>query len=280
MDVLAGGIVFVLALIGLVIIVDCVKKELQMLFKKKRDKYVTEAVKWINESDKNEDTKNEETKNEETKSETVKTVDEWIWVEGYKATDKDMQCRGYQYTLGELHNMPNEIDIKECESGFHLCKKLTDVFHYYKIGNGNRFFKVRALVRKSHYERYGKETEEYFEHLKRRNENMFITHFWGQRTYDKMAARSIIFEQELTPDEILAHSVHNCSEWEEKYKLLALQIGTDLAFRRIQTDTLVELGYSDTFARLIIDSKKYDIAKYVGSQSDLSMDMKCWLIFK
>lgn len=217
---------------------------------------------------------------DETTEKIEATLDEWIWVEGYKATDKDMMCRGYQYTMGELHNMPNEVDIKECESGFHLCKKLKDVFHYYQIGDGNRFFKVRALVRKSHYERYGKDTEEYLEHLKRRNENMFITHFWGQRVYDKMVAKSIIFDEELTPDEILCYSVHNCLEWEEKYKLLALQIGTDLAFKRLQADTLVELGYSDTFARYIVNEGMYETAKSVGSQSDLSMDMKCWLIFK
>ena len=263
-------ILFTIGVIG-VVFYEEFKEKIHMWFAKKQEEDVKAAVNAIDECEKT---------RTKLASRLEKPVDEWIWVEGYKATDKDMKCRGYQYTLGELHNMPNETEIKECESGFHLCKNLKDVFHYYQIGDGNRFFKVRALVRKSHYERYGKNTDEYLRYLEERPHNMYMLHFWGQRVYDKIAARSIIFEQELTPNEILAHSVHNCSEWEEKYKLLALQIGTDFAFRRLQVDTLVELGYSDTFARHIIDVQKYETAMSVGSQPDLSMDMKCWLIFK
>lgn len=210
--------------------------------------------------------------------EPVKPAEEWIWVEGYKATDKDMKCRDYQYTLGELHNMPNEAEIKECESGFHLCKDLRKVFGYYDIGAGHRFFKVRALVRKSDYERLGKETEEYNAY---RKSSYYFGGFRGTRYYDKLAARSIIFERELTPDEILGDRI-DVNAWTEDAKRRALTVGIDLAYKRMQADELVELGYSQTFALLIVNAgnDKYEIAKTVASQSDLSMDMKCWMIFK
>ena len=241
-----------------------------MWFTKNKEDKVMEAVDKINESTR-----------EETKPETVEPAEEWIWVEGYKGTDKDMKCRDYQYTLGELHNMPNDSDIKECESGFHLCKKLNDVFKYYPIVDGHRFFKVRGLVRKDHYERYGQTTEEYKEHMRLGcSAYGFTPHFWGQKIYDKMVARSIIFEQELTPDEIFAATEYHITSWDDKYKQLALQIGIERASDCIRKDRLVELGYSETFARLIIDGKRYDVAVSVGSQPDLSMDMKCWLIFK
>ena len=46
--------------------------------------------------------------------------EEWIWVTGYKGTDKDMKCRDYQYELGKQHDMPEGTDITMCYSGFHF----------------------------------------------------------------------------------------------------------------------------------------------------------------
>ena len=255
-------IALVLCIICFIIVIDCARKELHMLFKKKMEKKVMEAVEKVNESTR-----------EESKVEETKPVEEWIWIEGYKGTDKDMKCRDYQYTLGELHNMPNNSEIKECSAGFHLCKTLKDVFNYYDICDGHRYFKVRALVRKDHYERYGQATEDYSAYG-------FTPHFWDQKVYDKMVAKSIIFEQELTPDEIFAATNYDIASWDDKYKQLALQVGIARAADYIRKDELVKLGYSEAFALMIIDMKKYDIAKSVGSQPDLSMDMKCWLIFK
>lgn len=209
--------------------------------------------------------------------EPVKPAEEWIWVDGYKATDKDMKCRDYQYTLGEQHDMPDDAEIKECESGFHLCKDLRKVFEYYDIGSNHRFFKVRALVRKSDYERLGEETEEYKECRK----SMYAWINYPNRYYDKLAARSIIFERELTPDEILCDRI-DVNEWSEEHKRLALSVGIDLACKHMQAEELVELGYSQTFALLVVNAgiDKYETAKAVASQSGLSMDMKCWMIFK
>lgn len=241
-----------------------------MWFKKKQDEIANKVADKLEEwTEKVED---------KVEPEPVKPVEEWIWVEGYKATDKDMKCRDYQYTLGEQHDMPEDAEIKECESGFHLCKDLYKVFEYYDIGSNHRFFKVRALVRKSDYERLGEETEEY-KAYKKKDAWAYIFH--GVLYYDKMAARSIIFERELTPDEILCDRI-DVTEWSDEHKRLALSVGVDLACKHMQADELVELGYSQTFALLVVNAgfDKYEIAKAVASQPDLSMDMKCWMIFK
>lgn len=47
--------------------------------------------------------------------------DEWVWIDGYKGTDCDMKCRGFQYEIGKQHDIVG--DVKECVNGFHLCLK-------------------------------------------------------------------------------------------------------------------------------------------------------------
>ena len=228
-----------------------------MLFGKKKENKVMEAVNKVNESTR-----------EETKTETAKPVEEWIWVKGYKATQDDMTCRGYQYILGETHSMPDDYEIKECDTGFHLCRDLSDVFNYYSVGSGHRFFEVQALVRKSDYEKYGEMIDE------PRPGYLF---YYGPQRKDKLVAKSIVLVRELTPDEILENFV-DLNEWTDDDKIFALNINIDCARDRIKSNCLTNLGYSQTFAQLIVDSGKYEIAKTAGEQPDLSMDMKCWLI--
>ena len=226
-----------------------------MWFTKKKENEVMEAVDKVNKSIKQKEAKSE-------------PVEEWIWVEGYKATDKDMKCRDYQYELGKQHDMPEGTEIKECESGFHFCKELKHVFKYYIVANNNRFFEVKALVRKSDYEKYG-ESYMYYEHG-------YGLKFTEDRT--KLVAKSIIFTRELTVDEIV--SQYGVDDWSEEDKNRIIELGIDEARCYLQIRDLNGFGYSETFARVIVESSKYDIAKAVGSQPDLSMDMKCWLIFK
>ena len=259
MEIILGGIIFVLAMFGVCTIVKAIKEKIHMVwFTKKKEDKVIEAI------EKN-----------GCHEEASKPKDEWIWVTGYKATDSDMMCRGYQYTMGERHNMPDDAEIVECQSGFHLCLCLEDVFKYYDIGEGNRFFRVSALVRKSDYDEYGHETKEY----KAWKESSRLSFFPPYNVFQtKLVSRSIIFERELTPDEILEGRIDD--EWTDKYKKLALEIGIENARNHMFTDDLTALGYSYPFAQHIIASDKYDLAKVVASQPDLSMDMKCWMIFK
>lgn len=180
--------------------------------------------------------------------------EEWIWVEGYKGTDANMCCRGYQYEIGKQYDMPEGAEVKECEVGFHLCRDLGDVFGYYNIVSGNRFFMVKALVRKKDYDRYGD----------------FYLYSFDKR--DKLAAKSIIFISELTRDDILKGTV--VEELSSQYKDMAILIGVGDAIRAYKADTLVADGYSAAFAHDIVVRGHFDKAHAVGSQSDLSMDMK------
>ena len=63
-------------------------------------------------------------------------------VRGYKVTDKNMQCRGFQYELGK--KFVHDGAVKICKSGFHFCKNLSDCFSYYSFSPENRIFEVIA----------------------------------------------------------------------------------------------------------------------------------------
>lgn len=178
--------------------------------------------------------------------------EEWIWVDGYKGTDKDMKCRGYQFSVGNKYDMPEDAEIRDCASGFHLCKELKDVYTYYKIGEGHRFFKVSALVRKSDFEKYGKNTV--FERK------------------DKLASKSILFTRELTPNEVFETTDY--ADWTEDEKKEAMETSIDKVQSARKIKTLVGLGYSEPFAKYVINQCYYDEAVAVSSQTDLSMDMK------
>ena len=58
----------------------------------------------------------------------------------YKATDKDMKCRGFQYELGKAAEVKG--DIKLCENGLHACEMPLDVLCYYAPGDGSRYFEA------------------------------------------------------------------------------------------------------------------------------------------
>ena len=79
----------------------------------------------------------------------VKDTNEYVWIEGYKGTDKDMRSfNGFQYELGVEVSLPENIEPEACKKGFHFCTELEDVFFYYHISKYHRFFKCKALVKK------------------------------------------------------------------------------------------------------------------------------------
>ena len=190
--------------------------------------------------------------------------EEWIWIDGFKGTDSDMKCRDYQFRIGETFTVSDEKDVKLCEHGFHLCATLKDVFGYYPIGDNNRFFKVKALVRKEDYDA------------------LYCNYSLAVFAYppipkDKLAAKSIIFIEELSVDEILKNRVPK--DWTDEQKSLAIRIGIEGAKEVIYVEKLVSVGYSETFARYCFKNDFTDVALSVGSQEGLSMDMKVCAIF-
>ena len=56
----------------------------------------------------------------------------WATIKGYKAFDKGLICRGFQYEVGKDFYYDQEIRL--CNSGFHFCKSLGNVYEYYKFG--------------------------------------------------------------------------------------------------------------------------------------------------
>ena len=194
--------------------------------------------------------------------------EEWTWVDGYKGTNSDMTATGnFQYTLNELYAMDEDAEIIECKSGFHFCKDLKDVFEYYDIGSCRRFFKVRAMVRKKDYEKYG--TKE--------DRGTWFGVPLGNRV-NKLVAKKIILERELTPDEIFFEDKY--ADWTDDEKKLALKEGVRAVYNNRTAVKLVEAGYSETFAKYISESASSMIKKAlaVASQPGLSMDMKVFAI--
>ena len=51
----------------------------------------------------------------------------------YKAFDKNMQCRNFQYEVGKEYEMDGEI--KCCNRGFHACKSPMEVWDHYDMLN-------------------------------------------------------------------------------------------------------------------------------------------------
>ena len=54
-------------------------------------------------------------------------------ITSYKAFDKNMQCRDFQYEVGKEYEMDGEI--KCCNRGFHACESPMEVWDYYDMLN-------------------------------------------------------------------------------------------------------------------------------------------------
>lgn len=195
------------------------------------------------------------------------TIPEWIWIDGYKGTDSEMRCRDYQYILGEIHEMPEDAEIRECHNGFHLCKELKNVFRYYSLGRGNRFFKVRALVRVSDFIGTCEKTGEPFS---------------GRGRDDKFVAKSIQFISEVSMDEIFAE--HPCADemktWTTEEKQLAIECGINDVKRERRINELISLGYARPVAEYLMNMRLDEVAVIFGSQTDISIETRMAFILE
>ena len=190
-----------------------------------------------------------------------KKEEEWVWVEGYKGTDKDMKCRDFQFEIGREYSLLEDQNPIMCTVGFHLCLNLFDVFNYYDIGKGNRFFKVRALVLKKDAMKYGdRSTPNY--------------------TYkiDKLVSKSIIFIEELSADEILQYA--KADDLPIEYQQIAIESSPETAINEYKTDRLKACGYCEEFAKYCVKNCDFNLAYALGKQDDMTMYEKLSLILK
>ena len=96
-------------------------------------------------------------------------------ITAFKGLDKNFQCRGFQYAVGETYTHKGEVVA--CESGFHACENPLDVLDYYPLDCDIRFAIVKASGSIS-------------------------------RDGNKLASASIAIEAELKLPEFIAHAIN------------------------------------------------------------------------
>ena len=72
-------------------------------------------------------------------------------IKGFKAFDKGLICKGFQYKEGETYEhtgavkcCPDDTDVKQGKGGFHLCENPLDVLNYYNLC-GSEFAEAEVL---------------------------------------------------------------------------------------------------------------------------------------
>lgn len=74
---------------------------------------------------------------------------DWIWVDAYKGTDANMCCKGKQYVMDIEDTYGDKVVLGS--KGYHVCTNLMHCFKTYDYDFSNRFFKVKALVKRTEY---------------------------------------------------------------------------------------------------------------------------------
>ena len=63
-------------------------------------------------------------------------------MKGYKALNKDLTCRGFQFEIGKEYEHKGKIE--PCESGFHFCESLADCYSFYPMSEDTRICEISA----------------------------------------------------------------------------------------------------------------------------------------
>ena len=158
------------------------RKELERLQAKRREEKIKKALDELDEK--------ERKRKELQRVIELQEQEEWVYVEGIKGMTEDMKgYNNFQFEVGKTYIKDGLIEI--CKNGFHLSLNLEDVLNHYGLCRGNRFFKVRALVRKEDLDNYGTVTE-------------VDNFFYGKQKIikNKLVSKEIEILEELSDEEL------------------------------------------------------------------------------
>ena len=200
--------------------------------------------------------------------------EEWIWVEGYKGVNENMQgYGGYQYELGVEYSVDGEI--KECRNGLHFSKNLKDTFSY-KDCLSHRFFKVKGLVKASDVALYG--------------QRIHSGSSYGFPTYykkDKLVAKKIILTEEITySEEMLSQIQKEHSEIQTFDDVKKVRSHGYDEFVKMKYREMFSKYFSELFVELFIEKfyssdlprKAKEIITYM--EEGVSKDVAIYLLMK
>ena len=246
------------------------RKELEVLQDKRREEKIKKMLDELDEK--------ERKKRELQKIIELQEQEEWVYVEGIKGMTEDMKgYDNFQFEVGKTYIKDGLIEI--CKNGFHLSLNLEDVLHHYGICKGNRFFKVRALVRKKDLDEYGTITE-------------VDNFFYGKQKIikNKLVSKEIEILEELSDEELFEEYKEmksGKSKWIEDiddFKYCRKHGENKLAEAKLNVKLIV-LGVNELLVNIL--TKDFDSVKsreifvdYVEalSKENISRDMFIYLI--
>lgn len=172
--------------------------------------------------------------------------EEWIWVEGYKGVNENMQgYGGFQYELGVEYSIDGEIEV--CKNGFHFSKNLKDA-NRYKDCLSHRFFKVRGLVKASDAAMYGKKKYIY--------DTMSYSDYY---ITDKLAAKKIILTEEITnSEEMMSYLQSNYPEAQTLDDINKIKLYGYSQFVKMKYGEMLSKYFSVLFVEIFIE--RFDIS--------------------
>jgi len=207
--------------------------------------------------------------------------EEWIWVDGYKGTDKNMCCQPgnidsrIQYEIGKEFTCNGDIICGG--NGLHFCEDLKDVFDYYLIDLNNKFFKVKGLVKEKDYNNMIK------------NKGRETYYSWAHMSYtldSQLVAKKIIFLEEVTYNNGLKKYIDEYLPYIENEEDYCKYNDYNILCRDKFLLSMKNLGFSDLFTRIQLDSIPKEAAvKYVNQakaykKENISKDLMIYLLEK
>ena len=246
------------------------RKELEILQDKRREEKIKKMLDELDEK--------ERKKRELQKIIELQEQEEWVYVEGIKGMTEDMKgYDNFQFEVGKTYIKDGLIEI--CKNGFHLSLNLEDVLHHYGLCKGNRFFKVRALVRKEDLDKYGTITE-------------VDNFFYGKQKIikNKLVSKEIEILEELSDEELFEEykeMENKKSKWIEDiddFKYCRKHGENKLAEAKLNVKLIV-LGINELLVKIL--TKDFNSLKsreifvdYVEalSKENISRDMFIYLI--